>query len=113
LEDGLLATIAGTFMAGVNNDKPGIIMKAHPAVGDFYRQEFSLNNAEDFGDTIDLNASAKVPYGTFNHCLKSLETTPLEPDAMEDKFYAPGVGNVLTVDLVTGERDELISITTE
>src|SRR5262245_25644024 len=113
LEDGLLATIAGTFMAGVNNDKPGIIMKAHPMVGDFYRQEFSLNNAEDFGETIDLNASAKVPYGTFNHCLKSLETTPLEPDAMEDKFYAPGVGNVLTVDLVTGERDELISITTE
>ena len=26
---------------------------------------------------------------------------------------APGVGNVLTVDLVTGERDELISITTQ
>ena len=113
LEDGLLATIAGTFMAGVNNDKPGIIMKAHPAVGDFYRQEFSLNNAEDFANTIDLNTSAKVPYGNFNHCLKSLETTPLEPDAMEDKLYAPGVGNVLTVDLVTGERDELISITTE
>ena len=113
LEDGLLSTIAGSFMAGVNNDKPGIIMKAHPAVGDFYRQEFSLNNAEDFGETIGLNASVMVPYGTFSHCLKSLETTPLEPDAMEDKFYAPGVGNVLTVDLVTGERDELVSITTE
>ena len=113
LEDGLLATIEGSFMAGVNNDKPGIIMKAHPAVGDFYRQEFSLNNAEDFGQTIDLNASATVPYGTFTHCLKSLETTPLEPDAREDKFYAPGVGNVLTVDLVTGERDELFSITIE
>ena len=34
-------------------------------------------------------------------------------DALEDKYYAPGVGNVLTVDLVTGERDELVSITTE
>jgi hypothetical protein len=44
---------------------------------------------------------------------KSQETTPLEPDALENKYYAPGVGNVLTVDLVTGERDELISITTE
>jgi|SRR5437588_7697989 len=40
-------------------------------------------------------------------------TTSLEPDALEDKYYAPGVGNVLTVDLVTGERDELVSITTE
>lgn len=113
LEDGLLATIAGSFMAGVNHDKPGIIMTAHPSVGDFYRQEFSLNNAEDNALTLDLNASVTVPYGTFTHCLKSLETTPLEPDAREDKFYAPGVGNVLTVDLETGERSELVSVTTE
>ena len=112
LEDGLIATIAGTFMAGVNNDKPGIIMKAHPAIGDFYRQEFSLNNAEDYGETIGLNATVTVPYGTFEHCLKSEETTPLEPDALEDKFYAAGVGNVLTVDLVSGERDELVQIMT-
>ena len=41
LEDGLITTIDGTFMAGVNGDKPGIMMKAHPAIGDFYRQEFS------------------------------------------------------------------------
>ncbi len=112
-EDGLFSTIEGSFMAGVNHDKPGIIMKAHPEEGDFYRQEFSLNNAEDFAETINLNSSVKVPDGTFDNCLKSLETTPLEPDAREDKFYAPGVGNVLTVDLETGERDELVSITTE
>jgi hypothetical protein len=112
LEDGLLATIAGSFMAGLTYDKPGIIMKAHPAIGDFYRQEFSLNNAEDYGKTIGLNATVTVPYGTFEHCLKSEETTPLEPDALEDKFYAAGVGNVLTVDLVSGERDELVQIMT-
>lgn len=110
LEDGLLATIAGSFMSGVTYDKPGIIMKAHPVVGDFYRQEFSLNNAEDNAQTIGLNATVVVPYGTFQHCLKSEETTPLEPDALEDKFYAAGVGNVLTVDQVSGERDELVQI---
>jgi hypothetical protein len=112
-EDGLLATIAGSFLSGVNNDKPGIIMKSHPAPGDFYRQEFSLGNAEDYAETLNLNSRAVVPYGRFNNCLKSQETTPLEPDALEDKYYAPGVGNVLTVDVVTGERDELISITTD
>ena len=112
-EDGLLATIEGSFLSGVNNDKPGIIMKAHPASGDFYRQEFSLGNAEDYAKTLNLNSRVVVPYGRFNNCLKSEETTPLEPDALEDKYYAPGVGNVLTVDLVTGERDELVSITTE
>jgi hypothetical protein len=57
LEDGLITTIDGTFMAGVNGDKPGIIMKAHPAIGDFYRQEFSLNNAEDFAETRSLTQS--------------------------------------------------------
>jgi len=113
LENGLLATIEGSFLSGLNNDKAGIIMKAHPAPGDFYRQEFSLGNAEDYAETLNLNSRVVVPYGRFNDCLKSQETTPLEPDALEDKYYAPGVGNVLTVDRVTGERDELISITTE
>ena len=113
LEDGLISTIDGTFMAGVDGDKPGIVMKAHPAVGDFYRQEFSLGNAEDEAETLDLNASVTVPYGSFQHCLRSEETTPLEPDALEDKFYASGVGNVLTVDEVTGERCELAQIITE
>jgi hypothetical protein len=112
LVDGLINTIAGTFMAGVNGDKPGIIMKAHPAVGDFYRQEFSLSNAEDFAETLSLNEVVTVPFGTFNHCLKSQEKSPLEPDVLEDKFYAPGVGNILTVDVHTGERTELVRIIT-
>jgi len=112
-ENGLLATIEGSFLSGLNHDKAGIIMKAHPAPGDFYRQEFSLGNAEDFAETLNVNSRVVIPYGRFNNCLKSQETTPLEPDALENKYYAPGVGNVLTVDLVTGERDELISVTTE
>ena len=112
-EDGLIATIAGSFLAGTNNDKPGIIQEAHSAIGDFYRQEFSLQNAEDFAQVVGLNSTVVVPYGTFTNCLKTLETTPLEPDASENKYYAAGVGNVLTVDLVTGERDELVQIITE
>jgi hypothetical protein len=38
------------------------------------------------------------------------ETETLDPEALEHKYYAAGVGNVLTVDLVTGERLELIRI---
>jgi len=110
LQDGLISTISGTFMAGVNGDKPGIIMKAHPAVGDFYRQEFSLNNAEDFGETLSLNEVVTVHGRTFNHCLKSQEKSPLEPDVLEDKFYAPGIGNISTVDVHTGATSELVRI---
>jgi hypothetical protein len=110
LEDGLITTIDGTFMAGVNGDKPGIIMKAHPAIGDFYRQEFSLNNAEDFAETRSLTQTVHVPTGTFHNCLRSKETTPLETDLLEYKFYAPGVGNILTVDARTGDRVALVRI---
>lgn len=113
LADGLITTIDGTFMAGVDGAKPGIVMKAHPMIGDFYRQEFALDNAEDLADTLSLSETVTVPAGTYLNCLKSQETTPLETDLLEDKFFAPGVGNVLTVDEHTGARIELIQITTD
>src|SRR5207237_9555321 len=77
LEDGLITTIDGTFMAGVNGDKPGIVMKAHPAIRDFYRQEFSLDNAEDFAATLSLTETVSAPARTFHNSLKSQEITPL------------------------------------
>jgi hypothetical protein len=70
-------------MAGVNGDKPGIVMKAHPNIGDSYRQEFSLNNAEDFAETRSLTETVHVLAGMFRDCLKSKETTPLEPDLLQ------------------------------
>ena len=109
-ENGRPVTLAGTFTAGVSNDKPGIIMEANSIPGDFYRQEFSLANAEDNALVVSLNATVTVPRGTFTHCLKTLETTPLEPDARENKYYASGVGNVLTVDLETRDKIKLVKI---
>jgi hypothetical protein len=112
LAGGRPTTLDGTFEAGVNRAKPGIVMEAHPKVGDFYRQEFDLENAEDNAEVVSFNESVTVPVGSFASCLKTTETTPLEPDLTENKFYAVNVGNVLTVDLTTGERVELVSVTT-
>jgi len=113
LEDGRVVNIDGTFTAGVDEAKPGIIMQAHPAVGDFYRQEFSLDNAEDNAEVVSLTESVAIPFGTFANCLKTEETTPISPGVLENKYYAPGIGNVLTVDLETGDRSELKEIITE
>jgi len=110
LIDGRPSTLAGTFTAGINNDKPGIVMEGNSLVGDFYRQEFALATAEDNALVVSLNATVTVPRGTFTHCLKTLETPPLEPDARENKYYASGVGNVLTVDLQTGSKIKLVRI---
>jgi hypothetical protein len=104
------STLAGTFTAGENNARPGIVMQAHPAIGDFYRQEFDLGNAEDFAAVTSLTETVTVPFGKFTNCLRTLETTPLEPALHEGKWYAAGVGNILTRDLVTGEKSELIRI---
>lgn len=108
--NGEIVSLEGSWEAGVDGAKPGIIMPANPVVGDFYRQEFYLGEAEDVGEVLSLTASASVTYGDFTNCLQTADTAPLEPDALEHKFYAPGVGLVLEIDPVTGERLELIQI---
>ena len=41
-----------------------------------------------------LSETVETPAGNFKNCLKTEETTPLEPDNTEYKYYAPGVGLV-------------------
>ena len=112
LERGLFLGVEGSWIGGVDGAQPGIVMKAHPAIGDFYRQEYLLGVAEDIAEVVSLTDTATVsfPPGTFTNVLKTHETAPLEPDASENKYYAAGVGNILTVDLETGERSELTQI---
>lgn len=110
-ENGELVSIDGSFTAGVNNAKAGIIMKAAPAVGDVYRQEFSLGNAEDAARVLSLTGSAAVPAARCRRdCLVTRDFTPLEPGVFERKFYAPGVGSILEVNPKTGKRLELVEI---
>ena len=90
--------------------KPGIVMKATPRVCQVYRQEFLPSVAEDAARIRARDRHVSVPYGDFSDCLETLDFSPLEPDHFESKFYAPGVGVVLEVNLATGARTELIGI---
>ena len=107
---GLVVGVEGSWTGGIDGAKPGIVMEAHPALGDVYRQEFSLGVAEDIGAVLSLSESVTVPKGTFANCLETADTSPLEPDALEHKFFAPGVGNVRTIDIETGETEDLVQI---
>lgn len=109
-EDGEISDVEGSWEAGEDGAKPGIVMMANPQVGDIYRQEFLLGEAEDGGEVIALGQSVSVPYGDFTNCLQTADFSPLEPDAFEYKYYEPGVGLVLEVDVESGERVELISV---
>jgi hypothetical protein len=107
----LVVGLEGAWTAGVDGAKPGLAMEANPAVGDVYRQEFSPGVAENIGEVVRLNESVTVPYGSFNHCLKTKDTSPLEPESLEYKYYCAGIGLVLTVDVNTGVREEVTKIT--
>ena len=112
-EDGEPAGLEGSWQAGADGAQPGILMKADPQVGDVYRQEYAIGEAEDAAAVLGTNEAVSVPYGDFAGCLMTGEFTPIEPDTiefMEHKFYAPGVGLLLEVDSETGERLELIDI---
>lgn len=109
-EDGELVSLDGSFKAGVKGAKPGIMMKANPRVGDLYRQEFLLNEAEDLGQVLSLTGSATVPAASCSDCLVTKDFTPLEPDSVENKFYARGIGTILEVDVDSGKRVELVEI---
>ncbi len=113
IENGLVVGVEGSWTAGINGAKPGIVMKAHPAVGDFYRQEFLLVDAEDLAEVISLNESVSVPAGAYNRCVETAETSPVSPEDLEHKYYALGIGNVLVIDVATGAREELVRIETE
>jgi hypothetical protein len=113
-EDGKYVGDEGSWEAGVNDAKPGIIMKMDPQVGDEYRQEYLKGEAEDMAEVISLTESITVEYGSFDNCLMTREWTPLEPGVAENKYYAKDVGQLKEI-IVEGDSGymELIEITTE
>lgn len=93
--NGRVASTAGSWEAGRRGAQPGIIMKAHPRVGDTYRQEFLAGEAEDRARVLSLDEKVTVPCGRFRQVLLIEEWSPLEPGVKEHKYYARGVGLVL------------------
>jgi hypothetical protein len=101
----------GSWKTGRDGAKAGFLMEAHPKVGDTYRQEYYKGHAEDLAKVLSKNASRSVPYGSFDHVLKTKEWTPLEPDVVDHKFYARGVGGIAEATVKGGsEKLKLISI---
>lgn len=111
-ENGQPAGTEGSWEAGVDGALPGIAMPADPTVGDAYRQEFFTGEAEDMGEIRRTGETFSTPSGDYDDVLVTGEWTPLEPDVVEEKYYAPGVGNIAAVS-VAGEPDrlELVSFT--
>jgi hypothetical protein len=95
--DGKWVENDGSWQAGIDGAKAGIAMEAHPKEGDVYRQEYYKGHAEDVARILETRASVSVPYGHFEHVVVTRDWTPLEPDVVEHKYFAPGVGEAKSV----------------
>lgn len=82
----------GAWIAGSAGAKAGLFVPALPLLGARFYQEVAPDVAMDRVKIVGLDESLETPGGNFKNCLRTEETTPLEPDALEYKMYAPGVG---------------------
>jgi hypothetical protein len=117
-----LVSIDGSFKAGRDGAKAGIIFLGSPAQGDAYLEEFSLANAEDiaevltikysFGKSADLDRlvpKALAELLCHDDCVVTKNVSLLEPGIVERKYYARGIGVFLETTLDTNEVLQLVS----
>lgn len=92
---------SGTWQAGVNGARAGIIMLANPRNGDHYRQEFYVGFAEDEATVVGVGLAVMLSRPDafqprlFRNCIKTREYTRLEPGASTYKYHCPNFGLVM------------------
>jgi hypothetical protein len=107
-EDGEVVSHDGAWLAGEDGAQPGLIMPSVFTLGSRYFQEFAPGVAMDRAKHVETGLVVDTPAGTFENCVRIVETTPLEPGSESTKIYAPGVGLIVddVVELVEFELDD-------
>jgi hypothetical protein len=93
-KNGHVTSTDGTWHAVQVGAQAGVFMPAEPQVGQRYRQEYYKGHAEDQFKVLTLSASVAVPHGTYDHVLRTEETTATEPGIVDNKYYVRGIGEV-------------------
>lgn len=106
-----LVSIEGSFKVGEERAKSGTAFLGAPITGAAYRQEWDPGNAEDNGKVLsthygygnDPELDEFVPEAlaelmcSDDDCVVIADTSSLDPDAFERKFYARGIGKFLEI----------------
>jgi len=108
--NGRPSSTAGSWEAGVRGAQAGVLMPAHPAAGLQYRQEYRRGTAEDHARVLSIDDQVQSPFGHFSPAVLTKEFSRLEPNDLEYKLYAKGVGLVAAIG-VSGDlsREVLVS----
>lgn len=99
-EKGEVVSHAGAWRADSGNARAGLMMPGIVLLGARYYQEIAPGVAMDRAEVVSTNESMATPAGTFESCLETEETTPLEPEEKEYKYYAPGIGLIKDEELL-------------
>ena len=111
-EEGELVDIDGSWKSGRDNAKAGLLLPVEPVIGQVFRSELLNTDAEDAVEILSLEGTESSPAAACNeNCLVTRDFSPLEPDAEENKYYLPGIGLIVEIDLESGARVELIEYT--
>ena len=94
-KNGKVSGHPGSWQSGKKGAHYGLFMPAKCEVGQKFYQELAPKVAMDRFEVVSTTEKEKVPAGEFENCVKTRETTPIEPDTIEYKLYAPKVGLII------------------
>jgi len=94
-EHGKVKGHSGAWLFGKDTQHAGVIIPAHPKVGDKFKSEDVNKEIHEDDEVVAVGETVSVPAGTYENCVKVKEV--LADGETEFKFYAPGVGVVREV----------------
>ncbi len=101
----------GSWIAGVNAAKPGMLIKGTLTVGDEFREEFTPGKDEGKRKVVKTGIPVTTEFGAYQDCVQFYDWTPLDDKSKENKFFCKEVGGlVLSEHLVETEKKQLLSI---
>jgi len=103
-QEGQVTGHGGSWRAGVNGAKFGLLVPGRPEIGDRYYHQVAPGVAMDRGEVVSLHEDFQTPAKVFENCLRIRETSALGKGS-QDKLYAPEVGLVYDGKLVLVKVD--------
>jgi hypothetical protein len=98
-EDGVPVNQEGSFQHGRDGAQAGVVVPGQPRPGCAYREELLVGEAEDRAKILSTTETIRTRFGLRHRVLQTANTTPLEPDVLENKFYVRGIGPVLELSI--------------
>jgi hypothetical protein len=91
---GKLVNSDGTWLAGSNGNRPGLVIPGQPKPGQRFYQEIAPGVTLNRGEVVSVTETCKTGAGSFTQCMKIKGTSGMDAKKLEYKYYAPKIGLV-------------------